>query len=55
MPLNYRRLRVRLTTPITVIHKPVTDTNNIKKCNEGLLEKATQKIWDQKQLVVTME
>jgi len=40
---------------ITLIHKPIIDMNNIKKCNQCLLEKATSKIWDQKQLTVTME
>ncbi|PHU07566.1 hypothetical protein BC332_24055 [Capsicum chinense] len=38
-----------------LIHKPVADTNNIKKCNKRLLEKATPKIWDQKRLAVTIE
>ncbi|KAF3613920.1 ORF57g [Capsicum annuum] len=42
-------------TPRALIHKPVADTNNIKKCNQRLLEKATPKIWDQKRLAVTIE
>nr|NP_817260.1 ORF40g [Pinus koraiensis]AAO74105.1 ORF40g [Pinus koraiensis] len=40
---------------MALIHEPVTGTNNMKKCNQRLLEKATPKIWDQKRLAVTME
>ncbi|KVI04359.1 Maturase MatK, N-terminal domain-containing protein, partial [Cynara cardunculus var. scolymus] len=54
--LNYaRRFKARPTTPRALIHKPVTGTNNIKKCNQRLLEKATPKIWDQKRLAMTIE
>lgn len=31
-----RKLRGRPITPKTDIHKPVTGTNNIKKCNQRL-------------------
>ncbi|PWA92667.1 Maturase MatK, N-terminal domain-containing protein [Artemisia annua] len=47
--------KARPTTPRALIHKPVTGTNNIKKCNKRLLEKATPKICDQKRLAVTTE
>ncbi len=36
------------------IHKPVTGTNNMKKCNQRLLAKATPKICDQKRFAVQM-
>ncbi|PHT38091.1 hypothetical protein CQW23_21664 [Capsicum baccatum] len=42
-------------TPRALIHKLIAGTNNIKKCNQRLLEKATPKIWDQKRLAVTIE
>ncbi|KVH01119.1 NADH:ubiquinone oxidoreductase, 30kDa subunit, partial [Cynara cardunculus var. scolymus] len=29
-----RRFKARPTTPRALIHKPVTGTNNIKKCNQ---------------------
>jgi len=38
-----------------LIHKPVTGTNSMKKCNQRLLENAIPKICDQKRLAVTIE
>jgi hypothetical protein len=48
-------IRVPLTQRKVMNQSKVTHTNNMKKCNQRLLEKATPKIWDQKRLAVTME